>query len=494
MLCWSLPLVLVACSGGGSKDDATSPSTSDADTDTDTDTDSDTDADTDADSDADTDVDTATAPTGDTGTEPTGVQISNLDWSLHTEIGSLAYVTWEMDAAEEVHVEFSFDKGIWHSSPPIDGVAGLNEQLIVGIPYGMTAEWRVVAESATVDGPTDIATAPVPNGLISNQILVSDPAGWLPEGNYVLSSVNANAGGWTGGNYWTFIMDRDGRYVWASKAPNNHWTLYASIAKSGDHILWDEATAWVGFPSDNGAASRVHRTYLDEEIEVIPTPGLHHAFIEHEDGTLAWGSLVHNSNETLVEQAPGANVQTEIWNCTDDWPGVGNDHCESNCIWYDAERDTYLYSFYTHESLVELSRSTGETLWWAGEHPQGFTFDPPDKQFYWQHGVTWTDAGTLLISSEAFDNGFTTKVYEYSVDDKAGVLTYLWEYDADAYASTNGDALRLPNGNTLHAVGSAGQIHEVDAQGNQVWVMSFGGTHLTGKAELIDDLYDLVSP
>ena len=486
----SLPLFLVACSGGGDDKSDTDTTPGDTDTDTDADTDTDTDADTDADTDTDTDTDTDSAT--DTGTLITGVQISNLSWELHAEYGSLAVVTWDQSAVEDVHIEYSFDKGIWHSSPTVEGQVGLNEQLIVGIPYDSLADWRVVAETATVDAKLPIETDPVPNGLLANQVLVSDPAAWLPEGNYLLSSVNQNAGGWTGGTYWTFIMDRDGRYVWARKAPMSHWTLYASVAKSGDHILWDEATAWVGFPSDNGAASRVHRTYLDEEIEVIATPGLHHAFIEHDDGTLAWGSLVHNNTETLVEQAPGAKVQTEIWNCGDDWPGVN--HCESNCIWYDADRDTYLYSFYTNSSLVELSRSTGESLWWAGDAQGGFAFDPPNKEFEWQHGVTWTDAGTLLISSEAWDNGFTTKVYEYTVDEKAGVLTNIWEYDAGIYAATNGDALRLSNGNTMHAVGAAGQIHEVDANGNQVWVVAFPGNHLVGRAEFIEDLYALVSP
>ena len=66
------------------------------------------------------------------------------------------------------------------------------------------------------------------------------------------------------------------------------------------------------------------------------------------------------------------------------------------------------------------------------------------------------------------------KVYEYEEDEVAGTLSLIWEYDAEVHAATNGDVRRLGNGNMLHALGSAGQSHEVDASGNRVWLLSFG--------------------
>jgi len=268
------------------------------------------------------------------------------------------------------------------------------------------------------------------------------------------------------------------------------------VARSGDHFLWDEATAWSDF--DHGAGSVIHRAYLDEEIEEIPTPGLHHAFFEHEDTTLAWGSVYHGStldSEALVELAPGAKTPTILWDCFDDWLGYAW-NCESNTIYYDAGRDTYLYSFYTNNTMVELSRSTGQTLWWAGAEAGGRTFIPAASQFDWQHGVNWTPQGTLLVSSRATDSQGvrTTRLYEYDVDDTAGTLSLIWQYDAEVHAQTNGDSRRLPNGNTLHGVGSAGQIHEVNAAGQPVWILDYQDTRLTGRAEHITDLYDLLSP
>ena len=432
--------------------------------------------------------------TGDTASSTYTGPLSGLAWELHPEVGSLVTVSWSQATASEVHVAYAFDDGTWMASPTFEAVAGLNERLLVGIPFDTVAEWKVVTPEGEREGPA-IATAPLPVDLPVPVVSVNSPDGWYADGRYLLTSVNQEAGGWGRGTYWTVLLDREGRYVWAKPAPMQRWTLYPSVAQSGDHLLIDEATAWSDF--DQGAGSTVVRTYLEAPIETVPTPGLHHAFWEHTDGTLAWGSLFHSEGEALVEQEAGATEQTVIWDCFADFPGVADNptpRCESNSLWYDAGRDTYLYSFYTNSSVVELSRATGESLWWAGAQPGGFAFDPVESTFDWQHGIGWTEQGTLLLSSRAREPDLTTKLFEYEVDEVTGVLTEVWSYDAGVHASTNGDARRLPGGNTLHAVGSAGQIHEVDPSGNAVWVLDYQDTRLVGRAEWVSDLYALVAP
>ena len=168
-------------------------------------------------------------------------------------------------------------------------------------------------------------------------------------------------------------------------------------------------------------SSEIHRTYLDEEIEVIPTKGLHHEWVMLPDGTLAWGSQSESDSdsEALVEQAPGDKTSTVIWTCDDDWPGYGSD-CESNGLFYDAETDTYIYSFYLNNSLTRIDRAKGESLWSAGAIAGGYAFDPESSKFKWQHGVSITEKGNLLLStmSDAFSSvGITTIVREYEIDD-----------------------------------------------------------------------------
>jgi hypothetical protein len=470
-----LGTTLLAC---GDKDDTGSATESDADADADTD------ADTDADADTDTDTDT-TAP------------VRALGWSLHPDHGSLVYATWEQDFDGVATIRFSMDGGeTWQETPERAAVAGKNQHLIVGIPYGHTAQWVLTATDTdasveyTVIGD-DIVTGDWPEDFPVPTILASEPTGWLPTGNYLLSSINEDDGGWTQGTYWTFIMDRHGRLVWANETPQSNWTLFAQVAVSGDHILWDEATKWSLF--DQGEASTVHRVYLDAEIEEVSTPGLHHAFVQLPDGTLAWGSKYHGGGEALVEMSLEDREVDVLWTCNEDWPGSGS--CESNGLFYVEATDSFLYSFYTNDSVVEVDRATGESLWWAGRVEGGYSFDPTEHQFDWQHGISYTDTGSLLLSTLSTESGsITTMLREYTVDHKAGTLTSIWAYDAGVHAGTNGDAWRLSNGNTLHTIGSAGHVLEVTPDGEEVWHITFNDNFLMGRSELIEDLYTLVSP
>lgn len=436
--------------------------------------------------------DTATTTDTDTDTVVTPVTATDLTWTLHSDYGSLVYAAWQQDGDALVHVEYSVDDGVWLSSPSMPRSAGANQQLLVGIPYEMDALWRVVIEGQeSYDGPL-ITTGPLLEDLPEPDLELTDEAAWSGSGDYLLTSVNENAGGWVGGTYVTVILDRMGRYVWVNETPDGNWTLYAQVALSGDHLLWDEATYWSNY--DDGEDSQIHRTYLDEEIEVLATPGLHHAFVQLPDGTLTWGSQWHESGEALVELAPGASDADVIWTCRDDWPDAGR--CESNGIFYSPDRDSYLYSFYTNNSIVEVDRATGESLWWAGGVRDGYTFADGDDQYSWQHGISWTDTGTLLVSTEYpyESREQTTWAVEYEVDHDAQELTMVWGSDSEVYASTNGDTWRLDNGNTLHIVGAAGVARETNAAGDDVWRIAYNNDYLLGRGELIDDLYALVKP
>ena len=416
---------------------------------------------------------------------------TSLDWRLDDEIESMVWVSWEQTGTAEIHVEFTFENNEWTSTPTAQSGPGFNERLVVGVPFDMGGEWRLVpAGEDAIEGPA-FTTGDVPSGLPVADLEVADESNWLQIGKYLLTSINEYNGDWTGGRYWTFIVDRQGRPVWARYAPSGHWTLFASVAKSGDHILWDEATAWSDW--DGGAGSSIHRVYLDEEIEEISTPGLHHAFIEMEDTTLVWGSQYHGGGEALVERGPGETGETILWTCHDDWPGSGW-YCESNGIWYQASTDSFLYSFYTNNSMVEVDRSTGESLWWAGEVDDGYDFSPGNSQFSWQHGVSYTNAGTLLLSTEANVGGHTTMLREYDVDHNTETLNEVWNFNAGIYAGTNGDAWRLANDNTLHVVGSASELYEVTMDGDIVWHLDFNGSKLLGRGEFIEDLYALTAP
>lgn len=469
----TLPLLLLftACSPSDTKDSGS------ADTEDSVDTGSDT-----QDTGEDTQDTVDTDPAND-------LIFTDLSYRLHESQGAIAYVTWTQDLPGRVYVEYSVDPGEWMSSPARDLEAGTHEQILIGIPFASEASWRV---RATIGGSEDgapILTEPVPDGLPIADRLVAEPDSWLPEGRFLLTSINANPGGWTRGNYWTMIIDRKGRPVWASLAPEEHWTLFSQVSFTGDYILWDEATLWSDF--DRGAGSTVHKTWLDQEFDQVSTPGLHHAFVHLPGDVLVWGSQYHDSNETLVELGPTDSEETILWGCDEDWRGSGR--CESNGLFWNEPTDTFLYSFYTNNALVEVDHASGTSLWWAGMVPDGFEFDPEESQFQWQHGISYTDTGSLLVSTRVDSYG-EVSVREYEVDHANDLLHEIWTYPSDVVVNTNGDAWRLSNGNTLHLLGSAGQIKEINPLGETVWHLDFNDEYLLGRGEFIEDPYTLVSP
>lgn len=424
-------------------------------------------------------------------------EVSQLRWEVDEDLGSLVHVRWRQGVRSDVWVEYSVDPGVWRSTPVLEGRAGRNDARIIGIPYGERAEWRVVtASGATAEGRT-IETAPVPAELPVGRLREAVPGKWLDRGEFLLTSISQPGGGWSSsGPFWAVIVDRAGRPVWARRTQlSGQWTLYAQVSQSGDHLLLDQ---FENFRAQNEPVAI--RTYLDEVIEEIPMPGHHHAFVELPDGSLVWGSRAarHGGGEALVKKSPGEKGETVLWTCADDWPEGHELGCRSNCVYYDEARDSFLYSFYTNESVVEVDHQTGTTLWWAGRTPGGYAFENAGDQFFWQHGVSWTPEGTLLVSTHDADAQPNTNLArEFEVDHDARLLRTVWDYDANGLAATNGDAWRLDNGNTLHTLGSASFVKEVDPDGEVVWHLDFNennNNRLMGRSEWISDLYSLLSP
>ena len=434
-----------------------------------------------------------------------GVRLSEVSATLGDTFQSFVTVSWTQEGTATTWVEATYDDDLLQSPPRLTS-PGANQQLILGLPYSKPVSWRLKYDadgdlSTTADlvtaGAGDIITGSLPKGLPTPSVLVSDPDRWEPTGNYLLGSINQDGGGWTGGHYWKFIIDRRGRVVWAHETPDQHWSIFLRVAQSGDHILWDEATYWSDW--DAGQGSTVHRWYIDgTEIEEISTPGLHHAFTELPDGTLAWGAAA-DPYEDLVKRTPGSDQVQTIWSCQDFHAQADiRDSCQSNTLYHHEATDTFLYSFYTTNTVVEIDHASGQSLWWAGDVPGGYRFDPPESQWSWQHGANYLDDGHLLTSTEDTHFGYAdyTVAREYLVDHDAGALVQVWSFGDghDTYASTAGEAHRLPSGNTLHNYGSHGSLKEVTPDGDVVWEVLWGGDRLLGRTVFLEDLHAFLPP
>ena len=437
-----------------------------------------------------------TEPPADTATEDTAAPVPvddptmgaiDIQLTPHAEIGSLSYAGW-LQAGELVGViEFGFEDE-WLTTPEFSVSDGHQAfVLLLGVPFETDFTWRFVGtlDGEAITGADHTArTGDLPAGLPEATVLVSDPGVWVSEDRYLMSSINEDAGGWTGGSYWKFMIDRQGRYVWAMETPQSNWSIFLRISYDGDDILWDEATYWSKY--DTGEASQVHRMKIDGTIiESTPTPGLHHAFTELSDGTLVWGSADWNSEE-LVKRAPGGEVE-RIWGCQD---AFSADYCQSNTLYWHEPTDTFLYSFYTNSSVVQIDHATGQTLYYWGQNP-AWGFDPAETQFSWQHGVNILENGHLLLSTHTTVGDLETVAREYEIDDKTKSLREVWSFGVGegVHADTAGEAHRLANGNTLHNYGSNGSLREVTSDGELVWEVEWPGNRLLGRSVFLEDLY-----
>lgn len=433
---------------------------------------------------------------------PDAVRIDSVEWATHPEIESLVYITFEQLQGADAWVEFRpVEDEDWMVTPNQELEPGAASFLLLGIPYAADFEFRVVNDFGSgplVSEAYTGTTPPTADALPLVQVHASEPDQWEPSGRFLLTSVNTNTGGWVAGDYWKVIIDRKGRTVWAMETPDHHWTTFMRVAVNGRDLLYDKFTYWANW--DTGAGSTVHRIKIDgTELDSYPTPGGHHAYTELPDGTLAWPAADWSS-ETVQLLAPDG-TQTTLWDCApfhEEREVLAM--CQSNTITYDEQSDSFLVSFYTTSTLVQIDHQTGATLRVMGAALGDYAFDPETSIFDWQHGAYWLDATTLLLSTHRTDvpeEELETVAREYHIDDGAMTLTNTWSFGEGEglQANTAGEALRLPNGNTLHNYGSFGRLREVTPDGTIVWDVDWRidmtdyYDRLIGRTTFIEDLY-----
>ena len=428
------------------------------------------------------------APACDTGLS--AIPAEGLSAVVDPDYGTLVTARWTQRSAARAWVEYSVDPGEWLSTPARDLQAGGAEALLLGLPYGHEVRFRVVNDLCADPRRSPDAvvhTAQAPEGLPQITAIEGDASRWDAETRYILTGMNDAV---DGSRYWSFIIDRRGRVVWARQNPRLTVTLYPRVTRAGDALLIDENTFWGSF--DGGAGSQVVELAIDGTVlHTYLTPGLRHPFTDGPDRSIAWGAT-QSATETLeIVGLDGA--QRRIWDCQDflDSRGMAGT-CTSNSLWWDPETGRYLYSFYTLETIFEIDPEQGP-LRWFGHLPGSWSFDPPDAAFWWQHGAHYTEAGTLLLSSYLDEDGGETVVREYALDEGARSLREIWRFGEGEgiFGEELGEAHRLPGGNTLHNYGTTPRLREITPGGEVVWDVQWDERYI-GRSTPIGDLYAML--
>ncbi len=410
-------------------------------------------------------------------------------------MGSVVALRWSQAVTGSARATFSIEGEDPQQTPIIDAQVGDNELLLLGVPFDGEVTWSLTLTaddgSVLTTDPATTLTDPLPEGVPQVDEISGDPDAWDAAARFVLTSMNGE--GAASSRAWTFIIDRQGRVVWALETPTQRTTLHARRSHDGSEILIDHNSFWAIF--DGGEASQVVAVGIDGVIaETIDTPNLHHPFTELADGTLVWGaSTGFYADEVIRQRTPDGTV-TDLWSCEALLDALSVDeYCGSNTLFWREESDTFLFSLYSVDSVIEVDHATGATLNTFGHLPGSWAFDPEESAFWWQHGVHVTSAGTLLVSTKAGEDVAETVAREYALDEHTQTLTEVWSFGIGegVYGSEMGEAHRLTGGNTLQNYGSTARIREATPAGEVVWDATWSRGNYIGRSEVIADLYDL---
>ena len=211
--------------------------------------------------------------------------------SLSPAIGTVAVVEWTVDMpVDAAYIEFGRDPDDFEYRAPVPSVSVTeNRTLLLGMKPNTTYAYRIVASSAgreVISDLNEITTGPMRNGLP-----VVEVDTWQPD---------ALEGGFTiacfyGQDPWTFILDRDGDYVWWYQATGMNSCSRARMSYDGQHI-------WIGNLNLTGSDGAVLRVSMDgRDDQVFSLPHRHHDF-----------AVLPDERLVLIEYKPDTQLLGDI--------------------------------------------------------------------------------------------------------------------------------------------------------------------------------------
>jgi hypothetical protein len=435
-----------------------------------------------------TTVPTETGTTVTSTTTTTSTFFQDVQISVHPEISAILLVSWEQDEASEASwIEYSFNDTNLDSTPVKVRAEGTHEQALFGIPTETEVSVQLFQETGGVLSSSPILTATtgsLPNALRRAFVNVLEPTGLSPE-RFMLGTMSAgtSSSGY-GGPCWVFIMNREGEFVWFWEVPDSRLSMFAQVAASGDHIVFDGTTYYVW---DNNVEPQIWRATLDlSYFDATEIEEFGFSMDEIEGGNILYND--YTGDHRLIEMDPDGNKR-EIFNCEDLY---SDSICTLNGVVYNSATDTIFWSMYSSDTVIEVERSTGSIVKQFGQLSGGWDFDPPNSVVDYQHYPTTAPNGNIVASTHTVGESNTQRASEWRVDTATETLVEVWRYDGSPYyAEYGGEAYRLANDNTLIGFGTDGAVQEVTLGKEVVWDVNFDGGPLMGHFSLVDDLYAL---
>ena len=374
-----------------------------------------------------------------------------LSTELSPEIPTVATVTWSTTGAvESAHVDFGRQEGEWEYQAPVPNpeLSG-NETMLLGMKPDTTYSLRVTTVNEDGDecrSPVqEITTGPKRSGLPPVSVTTRDPSR-VYEG-FTIACV---FGLGSSSSSYTFILDKDGDYVWWYQPRVGADCVRARMSYDGQY-MWS-ANGNVPGPN-NGKLSRVRmdgtaeRTYnlpyRHHDIAVLPDERI--AYFEYEDGKA-------QACDVVKELVPETGASLTVYNVADEHPSFGNS-CHSNSINWWPEEGYYTLSVLDQNSILAFER-TGEPLWILGGRES--TFSGADWRA--QHGHHLLSSARIVLFNNQAAGGSAVLEYQFG----GAEARLVWDYPSSNSTQSMGDVKRLPNDNTLITYSNQGVIREID--------------------------------
>jgi hypothetical protein len=497
---WLL-LCSMLCVLGCRRDDGTSPGPLDTDTDADTDT-----------------ATVATGPSGDTATgasplvHDAAVQVSEV-------VPTVFRGTFTTDVPGRGHLELSLDGVEWLPTESTPEGSTEHQVRVLGLKAGRTYRWRPVLEgddgSRHTGAEQQLTTGDVPADFPPITLEGVDPAGLVHERFFVLFSIVGYP------SSYAIVVDHDGDPVWwvPSPVPQFNVTI-AQPSIDGQAVM--HALLNVDHPS-NGVTRTPFGVMTESERSFTRTPVGHHAFVEHDDGTLTY--LAHEYTEigpydehdqvriqtsSLVSvplgTVDGAEAQ-RLFSVIDDTDLVGDgatcshnearlhqglmqvEYGHANSLVYLEDRDTYAINFRNLDRVLEVDRSDGAVRWQIGGLESDFSIDVLPARFEHGHFTQMWPTGLAMFSNELHSGG--SRVLVYDLDPVQQSLTTAWLYAEPTGATVGvlGDVDLIGPRAALVSWATQSTMQIIVSERGPAWTVRVDDATV-GRAAYTTDLYD----
>jgi hypothetical protein len=400
-------------------------------------------------------------------TEFTGISAEVSD-----AVATVVTVRWETSEAVSSQVRYGLDGATDRATAPTpEGTS--HTAVLVGLPADAEITFAVAAgddESA----PQVVTTGPLPDEVPG--VTVDGDV----EGDFVLLPS-------TGTPNWILLLDGAGRVVWYHRDDRGLSVFRARVAADGTGIVYSSVIE-LGFASPD---SEVVRVSWDGSVETATAvPDLAHDFVEEPDGrvvSLAFEVQDGVEGNALVRIAPDGTTET-LWttfDCFDPIENPGDDplHGWTHANALDAADDGWIVGL---RNLATLARVTSD-----GSCPWGFggaggTIDLSGTRFIHQHQFEHSD-GKMLVFDNDGAPGNASRVIEYDFDEAAGAATEARVFEADPplYSFILGDVHREADGDTWVVWASPQTVDRYGPDGARVWRSEIAGTGPLGFSEIV---------